>query len=324
MHTISEFKIKIDEHISRLAFNASPHDLYEPITYMLALDAKRMRPVLVLCGCELFNGDIKKAIMPALGIEVFHNFTLLHDDIMDNAPLRRSRQTVHEKWNSNIAILSGDTMFVKACQLMMLVDDNVMRSVMELFHQTAIEVCEGQQMDMDFEKATDITIPDYINMITFKTAVLIGASLETGARIAGASAIDAKHLYEFGKNIGIAFQLKDDILDVFGDDIKFGKMKGGDIVANKKTFLWLKAHELATEKENRLLNHWSDNRNSDPQQKIESIKSVYIDLGIRELAEAEMEKYFSEALNHLNAIKVGDEQKSILRGFAEKLMVREV
>ena len=240
MHTIAEFKQQVDAEIARFVLNTTPRDLYEPITYMLSLDAKRMRPVLLLCGCEMFDGDLHKAMKPALGFEVFHNFTLLHDDIMDNAPLRRSMQTVHEKWNVNVAILSGDTMFVKACQLVMQVDDAVVRPVMELFHQTAIEVCEGQQLDMDFEKIRDVSIAGYIHMITNKTAVLLGASLKTGALIAGASDDDANHVYEFGKNIGIAFQLKDDILDVFGDDKKFGKLKGGDIVANKKNFPALK------------------------------------------------------------------------------------
>src|SRR4030095_3681890 len=220
MHSIGELKKRIDNEIGNLVFNAYPKDLYKPITYMLSLDAKRMRPVLVLCGCELFDGDLNKAINPALGIEVFHNFTLLHDDIMDNAPLRRNNQTIHAKWNVNVAILSGDTMFVKACQLMMMVDDHLIRPIMELFHQTAIEVCEGQQFDMDFEKASDVSIADYMHMIANKTAVLLGASLETGAIVAGASSEDALHLYEFGKNIGVAFQLKDDILDVFGDDKK--------------------------------------------------------------------------------------------------------
>lgn len=324
MRTISELKGLIDRQIASLAFNATPRDLYDPITYMLALDAKRMRPVLVLCGCEVFGGDIEQAMKPALGIEVFHNFTLLHDDIMDNAPLRRSKQTVHTKWNSNVAILSGDTMFVKACQLMMMANDKVVRMVMELFHKTAIEVCEGQQMDMDFETSGNVNIEDYITMITFKTAVLLGASLETGALIAGADKSDANHIYEFGKNIGIAFQLKDDILDVFSDDVKFGKVKGGDIIANKKTFLWIKAHELARNDDALQLQKWANVTGADPAGKVEAIKSVYEKLGIRELAEYEMQKYFDEAMRHLEAIQVSDKRKFVLKEFAEKLMVREV
>ncbi len=323
MRTISEFKQIVDEEIIKLSINTTPKDLYEPITYMLSLDAKRMRPVLVLCGCEMFGGDFQKALMPALGIEVFHNFTLLHDDIMDNAPLRRSKQTVHEKWNVNVAILSGDTMFVKACQLMMQANDPVVRPVMELFHQTAIEVCEGQQLDMDFETMDDVAITDYIHMITNKTAVLLGASLKTGALIAGASLTDANHVYEFGKNIGIAFQLKDDILDVFGDDKKFGKLKGGDIIANKKTYLLLKCVELASGNEATALQKWLTSTDAS-EQKVESVTAIYQKLNVKELAEAEMDKYFMEAMNHLNAVSVSDDRKSILKGFAEKLMVREV
>ncbi len=323
MHSISDLKLLIDSEISKLALNTNPRDLYEPISYMLSLEAKRMRPVLVLCGCEMFDGDLTKALKPAIGIEVFHNFTLLHDDIMDKAPLRRSMQTVHEKWNVNVAILSGDTMFVKACQLMLQTDDAVVRPVMELFHQTAIEVCEGQQFDMDFEKLSDVSIADYIHMITNKTAVLLGASLKTGALIAGASVADASHVYEFGKNIGIAFQLKDDILDVFGDDKKFGKLKGGDIVANKKTFLLLKCLELASGPDASLLQKWLSKTDT-PSEKIEAVTAIYERLNVKALAEAEMDKYFMESLRHLNAIGVADEKKSILKGFAEKLMVREV
>ncbi|MDQ3051336.1 MAG: polyprenyl synthetase family protein [Bacteroidota bacterium] len=324
MHQISELKQLVDAEINKLVLNTTPRDLYEPITYMLSLDAKRMRPVLVLCGCELFDGDLNKALQPALGIEVFHNFTLLHDDIMDKAPLRRTKQTVHEKWNVNIAILSGDTMFVKACQLMMQVDTMIVKPVMELFHQTAIEVCEGQQMDMDFEKLQDVSLADYLTMITNKTAVLLGASLKTGALIAGASATDADHIYEFGKNIGVAFQLKDDILDVFGDDKKFGKLKGGDIVANKKTFLLLKCLELASGSEAAALHQWLSAENSDPAEKVNAVTAIYRKLNVKELAESEMDNFFMESLNHLNAISVAEDRKSILKEFAEKLMVREV
>ncbi len=324
MHQISELKQLVDTEINKLVLNTTPRDLYEPISYMLSLDAKRMRPVLVLCGCELFEGDLKKAIQPALGIEIFHNFTLLHDDIMDKAPLRRSKQTVHEKWNVNVAILSGDTMFVKACQLMMQVDTEIVKPVMELFHQTAIEVCEGQQLDMDFEKLSNVSLADYLTMITDKTAVLLGASLKTGALIAGASSTDADHLYEFGKNIGVAFQLKDDILDVFGDDKKFGKLKGGDIVANKKTFLLLKCMELASGSEAAALQHWLSAENTNPVEKVNAVTAIYTKLNVKEMAESEMDKYFMESLNHLAAINVADDRKYILKEFAEKLMVREV
>ena len=321
---IPELKKRVDEEIKLLEFNSTPDDLYNPITYMLSLDAKRMRPVLVLCGCELFNGDITSAMMPALGIEVFHNFTLLHDDIMDNAPLRRNHQTIHAKWNVNVAILSGDAMFVKACQLMMQVPDEVVRPVISLFHSTALQVCEGQQIDMDFEKAENVSIADYIDMITRKTAVLLGASLETGAIIAGAPAVDARHIYEFGKSIGIAFQLKDDLLDIFGDDKKFGKRKGGDIVSNKKTFLLLKAFELSSPPQADELRKWLNSENADPAEKVEAVTAIYDALGIRKFAESEMEHYFEDAMQHLDAINVPTEKKDVLREFAERLMVREV
>jgi len=323
MHSISELKQLVDKAIAELIFNAGPKDLYDPINYMLSLDAKRLRPVLVLCASEMFNGDLKKSMNPALGIEVFHNFTLLHDDIMDNAPLRRTQQTVHSKWNVNVAILSGDTMFVKACQLMMMTDDDKVRPVMELFHQTAIEVCEGQQLDMDFENLETVLIGDYIHMITSKTAVLLGSSLQTGAILASAPDSDAKHVYEFGKNIGIAFQLKDDILDVFANDKKFGKQKGGDIVANKKTFLLLKALELASGDDSSELKKWIQDGNQQPEAKVEAVTKLYQKLNVKELAEAEMDKYFESAMHHLNEVNVPDERKSALKDFAGQLMTRE-
>lgn len=324
MRSIAELRQLVESGIAGLHFAGQPRDLYDPIRYMLSLEAKRMRPVLVLCGCELFGGDPDRALMPALGVEVFHNFTLLHDDIMDNAPLRRASETVHTRWNTNVAILSGDTMFVKACQLVMQTDDRVMRPVMELFHRTAIEVCEGQQLDMDFERLESVTIPEYITMISLKTAVLLGASLQMGALIAGAPAADAAHLYAFGKHTGIAFQLKDDILDVFGDDRKFGKRMGGDIVANKKTFLLLKALELAKGDDFSKLHHWLGYQPADSSEKVEHVKNLYLKLDVLNHAEREMELYYRTALNHLDAVNVPDSRKQVLRGFAEKLMVREV
>ncbi len=323
MQSISEFKNIIEAELSALSLNASPKDLYDPIVYLLGLEAKRMRPVALLCGCELFGGDYKLALQPALGIEVFHNFTLMHDDIMDNAPLRRSNETVHTKWNTNIAILSGDTMFVKACQLMLMTSDTVLRQVMELFHKTAIEVCEGQQLDMDFESRDDVSIVEYLDMITFKTAVLLAASLKIGAIIAGATKEDAQHLYEFGKHLGIAFQLKDDLLDVFGDDKKFGKFKGGDIVANKKTFLLLEAIELAKDENAAELQRWMNTTDFDAKAKVAAITSIYENLNIKQLTEVEMEKHYTTALSHFDAINAPPSAKAILLGLSEKLMIRE-
>jgi len=324
MHSIPQLKKLVDEALNGLSLNREPAELYDPIRYMLSLEAKRMRPVLVLCGCELFDGDIMKALHPAMGIEVFHNFTLMHDDIMDKAPLRRSKPTVHEKWNSDIAILSGDTMFVKACQLMLEVEPGLIKQVMELFYQTAIQVCEGQQTDMGYEAKNDISIEDYISMIRNKTAVLLAASLRIGAMIAHANNDDADHLYNFGADMGIAFQLKDDLLDAFGDEVKFGKQKGGDIRSDKKTFLYLKAKELAKDKDEKQLWHLMTNFKNEPELKVNGILAIYEKLGVRDYAEAEMEKYFQEAIYHLDSINVPDSRKEVLRGFAEKLMVREV
>lgn len=320
---VTELRSMVEDAISKIHFPASPADLYDPITYMLALEGKRMRPVLALAGANLFTDDLSPALSPALGLEVFHNFTLLHDDIMDNAPLRRSMETVHTRWNPNVAILSGDTMFVKSCQLMLEAPDQVVRHVMELFHRTAIEVCEGQQMDMDFETMDDVTISQYIDMITLKTAVLLAASLKTGGMIAGADDESCRHLYEFGKNIGVAFQLQDDILDVFGDMAKVGKVQGGDIIANKKTFLWIRAFELANQDELAELEFWANDPTADSMKKVETITAIYNRIGIREMAEAEMARFFESAMLHLAAVNTPENRKSVLTGFAEKLMVRE-
>lgn len=282
-----------------------------------------MRPVLLLMATELYNGDIEKAIAPALGIEVFHNFTLLHDDIMDKAPLRRNQPTVHEKWNNNVAILSGDTMFVKSYQLIMQAPDAVLRETLELFCKTAIEVCEGQQLDMNFETQFNVTIPDYLKMIGLKTAVLLAASLKIGALIGGADAKDASNLYEFGKNIGIAFQLQDDILDVFGDAAKFGKQVGGDILSNKKTFLLLSALEMAKGDSLKELTHWL-NTNDQPSEKVKAVTALFEQLGVKEMARSKMNEYHELALTHLTQLSCSEEKKSALKNFAESLLVREL
>lgn len=300
-----------------------PAELYEPLSYTLMLGGKRMRPVLLLMATELFNGDIEKAIAPALGIEVFHNFTLLHDDIMDKAPLRRNQPTVHEKWNNNVAILSGDTMFVKSYQLIMQAPDQVLRETLELFCKTAIEVCEGQQLDMNFETQSNVTIPDYLKMISLKTAVLLAASLKIGALIGGANEKDASNLYDFGKNIGIAFQLQDDILDVFGDAEKFGKQVGGDILSNKKTYLLLSALSLAKGDTLKDLNHWLSTSDQ-PSEKVKAVTSLFEKLGVKELARTKMNEYHELAMTHLAQLTCSEEKKSALRGFAESLMVREL
>jgi geranylgeranyl diphosphate synthase, type II len=317
---------QIETALSKLQIGRYPQELYEPMRYVLSLGGKRIRPVLVLMGCEVFNGDSEKAITPALAIELFHNFTLLHDDIMDNAPLRRNQPTVHVKWNNDIAILSGDAMFAKAQQLITQVDDNVLRSILNLFTKTALEVCEGQQIDMNFETRNDVSIAQYITMITLKTAVLLGCSLQTGALVAGASEEQSKHLYDFGKNLGIAFQLQDDILDVYGDPEKFGKQVGGDIIANKKTWLLLKAIEMSklNTYKHEELKMWLQVKQGDEQHKVEAITAIYNFLGIKEIATNEMRRFYNNALQSLETLTIENDKKEILVKFAKSLIEREL
>lgn len=326
MHSLKELQALVQQEINSLQIKNAPHDLYEPIRYSMSLSAKRIRPALVLLSCELFGGDVHKAIKASVGIELFHNFTLLHDDIMDNAPLRRNKPTVHTKWNSNVAILSGDAMFTKAFQQMMLVDDEVMRPVLDLFSETALFVCEGQQLDMDYEKMLNIKIDDYINMITLKTAVLLAASLKTGALIAKTNAENAMHIYEYGKNLGIAFQLQDDILDVYADPEKFGKQIGGDIISNKKTYLLLTALYKANIDQYEAISNLLNDRKErfTPYEKVNRITAIYNELGVKEIAETEVNNYYSEALRHLDKIKISDENKKVLGEFGEHLMKREL
>jgi geranylgeranyl diphosphate synthase type II len=311
----------IEEGLLSLQLPSSPANLYDPIRYMLSIGGKRMRPVLLLMGAEMFGVGNQQALAPALGIEVFHNFTLLHDDIMDKAPLRRGKATIHEKWSPDIAILSGDTMFVKSCQLMMQVPSSVMPAVMSLFFKTAMEVCEGQQLDMDFQSMPVVSIDQYLNMIRLKTAVLLGGSLGVGALIGNASAEDVQHLYDFGVNLGVAFQLQDDILDVYGDAEKFGKQVGGDILANKKTFLLLTALELADGDAEIELKHWLAKDGGD--DKVIAVTGIFNRLGILQRAQQKMDDLYREAMQHLDAIPVPQERKSMLRDLAMMLMQRE-
>lgn len=320
-----QYRDKIENALREISFNSAPETLYEPVRYMLSLGGKRMRPLLVLMGCDLFDGNADDAVAAACGIEVFHNFTLLHDDIMDKAPLRRNKPTVHTKWNPDIAILSGDAMFVKSVQLMMQVDEKILRPVLDLFNATAIQVCEGQQMDMDFEKSSDISVVEYLEMISLKTSVLLACSLKTGALIAGANKEDANYLYEFGKNIGIAFQVQDDLLDTYGDKEKFGKQMGGDILANKKTLLYLKALELANDETKKFLEAiYAGKTNLQGSEKIEKVKAVFDSLEIKKHISKTIADYHTEALKHFEAINVPSEKKKTLLDFCEKLMIREL
>lgn len=323
MNTPSYFLEKVERAIAGLSLPAKPAELYDPIQYMMSLGGKRIRPVVVLMANELFGGKEEDALPAALGIEVFHNFTLLHDDIMDKAPLRRAKPTVHLKWNPDIAILSGDTMFVRSCQLMSEVNDSHLRNVLDLFYKTAIEVCEGQQYDMNFESMADVSISDYIQMISLKTAVLLGASLAIGSICGGASAADVQRMYDFGKNLGIAFQLHDDILDVYADQAKFGKQVGGDIIANKKTFLLLTALNDANAADQSALKNWLSLKEFDSVKKVQAVTDIYNRNSIKEKSEQEMEKYFQRSLESLKSVSVSEEKKQSLYALARQLMVRE-
>jgi len=323
MHSIEQLQTIINKAIADTKYTSEPAELYEPISYLMQLGGKRMRPVLVLISTELFGGDVLKALDAAIGIELFHNFTLMHDDIMDKAPLRRGNPTVHVKWNESAAILSGDVMFVEAYKLMIKVENSILRKVLDIFSDTASGVCQGQQADMNFEKRDNVGLEEYIEMIRLKTAVLLAGSMQIGALIGGAEQEQADLLYEFGENLGLAFQLQDDILDVYGDPEKFGKQVGGDILADKKTFLLIKARELATGETALELDKWLNNSDVLPENKVKAITTIYNSIEVRKLAEAEMENYVRKALNALDKITVENSKKELLRGFAEQLLVRE-
>jgi geranylgeranyl diphosphate synthase type II len=323
MHSIEQLQTIVNKAIADTKYTSEPAELYEPISYLMQLGGKRMRPVLVLISTELFGADVLKALDAAIGIELFHNFTLMHDDIMDKAPLRRGNPTVHVKWNESAAILSGDVMFVEAYKLMIKVEDSILRDVLDIFSDTASGVCQGQQADMNFEKRDHVSLDEYIEMIRLKTAVLLAGSMQIGALIGGAEKEQADLLYEFGENLGLAFQLQDDILDVYGDPEKFGKQVGGDILADKKTFLLIKARELAKGETALELDKWLNNSNVIPENKVNAITAIYNSIGVRKLAEAEMENYVLKALNALDKIAVDNSRKELLRKFAEHLLIRE-
>ena len=297
-------------------FLNEPIKLYEPITYTLGQSGKRLRPVLVLLSCDLFGGDIEKAVLPAMGLEIFHNFTLLHDDIMDDAPLRRGKETVHKKWNDNTAILSGDTMFVLAYEYVAKTDPGLLPDVLRLFNDTARKVCEGQQYDMNFETQTNVTIHDYMMMIQLKTAVLIACSLKLGAIIAQADPVEAEKIYAFGIELGLAFQLQDDYLDAFGDTAVFGKEVGGDIITNKKTFLYLKAFEVASHDDLSRLDHFFNNPEIETSEKVSAVIHLYQKLKIDQHTRQEIESHFQKATVILDGLSVAEENKEEIRSLA--------
>ena len=302
----------------------SPNQMYEPMAYILSLGGKRVRPLLTLVGCDLFDVTTNNAIHSALAVELFHNFSLIHDDILDKAPLRRGNTTVHEKWNTNIAILSGDGMMVKAFDELCKSNPAHIHDLLKLFSKTALEVCEGQQFDMNFETQNKVSVDEYIHMITFKTAVLLGCSLQMGSICANTSILNQNHIYEFGKNVGIAFQILDDVLDVYATDDKFGKQIGGDIISNKKTFLVLKALEIAPETmRNDLLALFSDSDLSN-SKKVANVTSIFNALDIKNNAINEANKYTDIALTHLSKITATESKKNTLKEFAFHLLNREI
>ncbi|RFC55618.1 polyprenyl synthetase family protein [Brumimicrobium aurantiacum] len=322
MVQLQEYQQLLEKKIAALELPKEPKNLYDPLRYFLTLGGKRTRPCLTMLGCNLFGTPGIKAINAALAVELFHNFTLIHDDIMDDAPLRRGQSTVHEKWDQDIAILSGDVLFVEAYSLLAKHDTDVLPKLLSVFTRTAREVCEGQQMDMDFETSNSITKEEYIEMIRLKTSVLLGAALEMGALIGGAeNEEDISNIYNFGMNIGLAFQMHDDILDLYADPEKFGKQVGGDILSNKKTYLLLTALELAEGEQKKALLDLLENQ--DGETKIENAKTIFEELKVKEIAEEKKEEFYQRALENMSNINVSNEQKQPLLDLAKYLMSRD-
>ncbi|MCM4155203.1 polyprenyl synthetase family protein [Gramella sp. AN32] len=324
MLSISQYREAITNYLSEKVVVKKPENLYEPMVYILKQGGKRLRPVLVLMATEIFDGDHRKALDAALAIEIFHNFSLVHDDIMDDAPLRRGMKTVHEKWDLNTGILSGDAMLINAYQLFENYEGDIFKQLAKLFTKTAIEVCEGQQYDIDFETRDYVSIEDYLLMIEYKTAVLVGASLQMGAIIAETSEDCKNAIYQYGRLLGIAFQLQDDYLDAFGDPKTFGKQSGGDIIENKKTFLYLKTLEAANDSEAQQLQHLYSISPGDNSAKIEAVKSLFESSGAAEMTRNEIKKYTEKAFSVLEKINIPAEKKEPLNKFGMMLMEREV
>lgn len=324
MKSFDEITDIISTEIDKINWSKEPIGLYEPIGYVLSLGGKRIRPAMALMACNLYSDNIQPAVNSALALEIFHNFTLLHDDIMDRADVRRSQPTVHKKWNDNTAILSGDVMQIASYQYMTQTPLNQLKRSLDLFSQTAAEICEGQQYDVEFEQRERVEEDEYLEMIRLKTAVLLGASLQIGSWIGGAGDEDAQLLYDFGINTGLAFQLKDDLLDVYGDEATFGKKIGGDILCNKKTYLLIHALEMAKGKDADDLQKWlaiSDEKLSD--DKIQALTFLFNKLGVKEICEDKMQFFYGKAIANLEKVSVSDNKKQELRNLAENLMFRK-
>lgn len=324
MFTSNELLSKVNDFIANLSYDRKPESIYAPIKYVLSIGGKRIRPVLMLLSYNLYKDNPESILMQACALETYHNYTLLHDDLMDNADVRRGMPTVHRKWDANTAILSGDTMLVLAYQRMAQCAPSKLKPVLDLFTETALEIGEGQQYDMDFERRTDVTEAEYIEMIRLKTSVLLACAMKTGAILADAPAADADRLYQFGEQIGLAFQLQDDLLDVYGDPAVFGKAIGGDIVSNKKTYMLINAYQLAGPSQRSELMRWITAVDFDRAEKVAAVTRIYDELGIRGLCEARINQYFDRASEYLVAVGVDDARKEQLRRFAQEMMHREV
>jgi len=324
MLSIEKYQEEFVKYLEEYSNFKEPKGLYEPIDYILGLGGKRLRPVLTLMTADIFNGDYKKALNAALSVEVFHNFSLVHDDIMDDAPLRRGEKTVHEKWDINTGILSGDAMLIMAYQLFENYESTTFQSLAKLFGKTALEVCEGQQYDVDFETRNDVTIPEYLKMIEYKTAVLVGAAMKMGAIVAHASEDDQNNIYEFGRNLGIAFQLQDDYLDAFGDPKTFGKQVGGDIIENKKTYLYLKALEFSNESDRLELSQLFESNPENVHTKIELAKQFFVSTGSAQATKEAIEEFTKQAFSGLEALNISEDKKHLLKTFGNNLMNRTV
>jgi geranylgeranyl diphosphate synthase type II len=324
MHSIYQYQEFISDYLQSQYETKEPKNLYDPIHYILGLGGKRMRPVLTLMSAEVFDADYKKAMPAALAVEVFHNFSLIHDDIMDDAPLRRGNETVHEKWDINTGILSGDAMLILAYQYFEKYEPTVFRDLAKLFSKTALEVCEGQQWDVDFETRDDVSIADYLKMIEYKTAVLVAAAMKMGAIIAETSEENANLIYDFGLNLGLAFQLQDDYLDAFGNPETFGKQVGGDIIENKKTYLYLKAYEFASKGQAEQLAHLFSIHPEDNSEKIHSVKEIFLATGAAFETKKAIQEFTLKAFETLQKISIDNEKKKMLQSFGENLMGRKV
>jgi geranylgeranyl diphosphate synthase type II len=322
MYTLLEARSLVEKHLQTLSIPDTPPELYEPVKYVLSMGGKRIRPALVLLSCDMFSGRVESALIPAMAIEIFHNFTLLHDDIMDRSELRRGHPTVHIKYNENVAILSGDVMSILASRLMNQSPGAILHSVHEIFTKAAMQVCEGQQIDMNFEDRLTVSREEYLNMIELKTAVLIAASLKIGAILGGASEKDAEDLYEFGRNLGIAFQLQDDLLDTYGDPDMVGKKLGTDIVDNKKTFLMIEALAKASPAQREELTGWLTRKEFQREEKIAAIVAIFDQLNIRETTEQGIKDFYATALSSLGHLNRPEEHKTELYNFASFLMNR--